>query len=303
MVKKYRRYAALLPVILAVLAVAAVAIAVAASLLLDDVMALLSFKTVGLNYESLRHWVHANYPTAIGLYVAVYASLAVSFLPGSALMVVVSGLLFGAGVGVALSWATSVSVAALAFLTARALALRLIPSDSRTLRRLRDGFSRNGLSYMLFLRLSPGLPFALVNAAPAALGVPLSTFVIGTAVGFVPSRIALSTAGAGLAGVLSARNAAYNACISAAPANSGACRYDLNVASLLTPETVAAFVALALLALVPALIERMPALGRRADGNPAGGARDCDAPTATLQHGSTQHVDGESAADRRAERS
>ncbi|NIO41362.1 MAG: TVP38/TMEM64 family protein, partial [Burkholderiales bacterium] len=49
--------------------------------------------------------------------------------------------------------------------------------------KLRDGFKENALSYLLFLRLVPAFPFWLVNLAPALLGVPLRTYVLGTAIG------------------------------------------------------------------------------------------------------------------------
>jgi uncharacterized membrane protein YdjX (TVP38/TMEM64 family) len=129
--------------------------------------------------------------------------------------------------------------------------------------KVRSGFQRHALGYMLFLRLSPGLSFPLVNVTPALLGVPLSAFVTGTLIGFVPSRIALSTAGAGLGNAIDAQNTLYSQCLARHGAVGHHCPYDISLASLLTPGMVAAFLALAVLALVPAILDAAPHLRRR----------------------------------------
>jgi uncharacterized membrane protein YdjX (TVP38/TMEM64 family) len=63
--------------------------------------------------------------------------------------------------------------------------------------KLEAGFRENELSYMLVLRLVPLFPFWLVNLAPAFLGVRLSTFVIGTAVGIIPGAFVFASVGMG----------------------------------------------------------------------------------------------------------
>ena len=46
---------------------------------------------------------------------------------------------------------------------------------------------------MLFLRLVPAFPFWFVNIAPAVLGVPLKTYVIGTFLGIIPATFAFAS--------------------------------------------------------------------------------------------------------------
>jgi uncharacterized membrane protein YdjX (TVP38/TMEM64 family) len=241
------------------------AVTVVAVAVLDDVASPVSLETIGLNYEVLRATVARHHGWAILLYVAAYATLAVLLLPGSALMVVTGGLLFGPTLGIPLAWAASILAATSAFLLARGMVPALLPRDHPLLERLRAGFRRRAIGYLLFLRLSPGLPFALVNVAPAALGVPLWKFVLATAVGFVPSRIALVTAGAGLAEVITAANRRHAACRDAAGRDGATdpCVYDVTMSSLLTPEMVAALLVLAGLALLPALIDGARAARRR----------------------------------------
>lgn len=228
----------------------------------------LSFKTVGSNYELLKAYVAGNVVEAAILYIAGYALLGALILPGSALLVVASGLFFGAGVGVPLSLFASMLAALVAFLVARtALGARLADVRSPVFVKFRAGFKRHALGYMLFLRLTPALPFAVVNVVPSLIGVSFSTFAIGTFLGLVPSRIALSTAGAGLGQVIQAQNVSYSQCISRQPTPPGDCSYDVDVGSLLTQEMIVAFVALALLALVPAILDGAPRVWQRIRNN------------------------------------
>ena len=220
---------------------------------------LISFKTIGLNYDVLKQHVASHLGIAVVMYIAAYIALAVLILPGSALFIVASGLLFGATFGAALASFASTLATTAAFLLARMLAgNRMTNFDSPAFQKLKAGFQRHALSYMLFLRLTPGPPFALINMGPALIGVPLSTFVTGTFFGLLPSRIALSTAGAGLAHTIDAKNAEYSQCLARQDPTLTSCPYDISMASLLTKETVAAFVALAFLALVPALMDAVP---------------------------------------------
>jgi uncharacterized membrane protein YdjX (TVP38/TMEM64 family) len=77
--------------------------------------------------------------------------------------------------------------ATLAFLAARYLfADAARRKMGPRLRKLSAGFEREGMSYMLFLRLVPIFPFWLVNLAPALTSLRTRTFVVATAVGVIP---------------------------------------------------------------------------------------------------------------------
>ncbi len=118
--------------------------------------------------------------------------------------------------------------------------------------KLQDGFKENALSYLLFLRLVPAFPFFIVNIAPALLGVPLRTYVLGTFFGIIPGTTAFSVAGAGLGSVIEAQNASYAACLAKNPANPDtACPYTIDTSALVTNELIAAFALLGIVALIP----------------------------------------------------
>ncbi len=108
---------------------------------------------------------------------------------------------------------------------------------------------RTRSSYMLFLRLVPAFPFWFVNIAPALLGVPLTTYVIGTILGIIPATFAFASAGAGLDSVVMAAKKDYAVC--AALKGLDACKMKIHASSLLTKELMLAFVLLGLVALIP----------------------------------------------------
>jgi len=216
----------------------------------------LSFKTIGLNYGVLKQHVAEHYALSALLFVVGYGLLGLFLLPGSPVIVTLGGLLFGASVGFPLGWLGSALAASLGYATAKlAFGWTMSRFNHPAIENFRAGFQRHALSYMTFLRLTPGLSFVVINAASALIGVRFSTFLIGTVIGLLPSRIALSTAGAGLAKAIDAENAQYSQCLASQAASSAPCPYDIHVSSLLTGETIAAFCGLALLALSPALLD------------------------------------------------
>jgi uncharacterized membrane protein YdjX (TVP38/TMEM64 family) len=125
------------------------------------------------------------------------------------------------------------------------------------MQKVSEGFRDDAMNYLLFLRLVPAFPFWLVNLAPALLGVPRRTYVIGTAIGIIPGTIAFSVAGAGLGSVVEAQNRVYAACLAKGPAHpETACPYKIDTSALVTKELLAAFALLGLVALIPVIYKR-----------------------------------------------
>ncbi|MFN0218831.1 MAG: TVP38/TMEM64 family protein [Hyphomicrobium sp.] len=219
----------------------------------------LSLKTVGLNYDALKAFVAENWLLAVLAYVAAYIAVVALSLPGGLVMTLTGGLLFGWRTGAIVTVVAATVGATLVFLIAKtsfgeALAAKAGP----WVEKLRDGFKENALSYLLFLRLVPAFPFFVVNLAPALLGVPLSTYVIGTFLGIIPGTTAFSVAGAGLGSVIDAQNRSYQACLAANPANPAVdCPYSIDTSALVTTELLAAFTLLGVVALLPIALKKM----------------------------------------------
>lgn len=191
-----------------------------------------------------RHAVVA----ALG-FIALYAVATAVSLPGGAVLTVAGGFLFGTVLGSICAVIGATIGAAGLFLAARtAVGDSLRRRAGPWVRRMKQGFRDNALSYLLFLRLVPLFPFWLVNLVPALLGVPLRTFVIGTFFGIIPGGVVYASVGSGVGAVFDAGRVP-----------------DLGI--IFRPEILLPLLGLAVLALVPVVYKRF-----RCKNGPGGGA-------------------------------
>jgi uncharacterized membrane protein YdjX (TVP38/TMEM64 family) len=164
----------------------------------------LTFETLRANREALIAWRDANLALAAFAYMAVYVAVIALSLPGGAVMTMTGGFLFGVLAGTAMTVVAATLGATVIFLAAKvglgdALYRRMTAEGtSGLLRRMEAGLRENAFNYLLLVRLIPAFPFALVNLAPAFLGVPLRTYVLATLIGIVPGTAVYSWIGAGL---------------------------------------------------------------------------------------------------------
>lgn len=223
----------------------------------------LSFKTIGLNYDSLQAFIANNLAVAVGLYMLAYIAVVALSLPGGLFMTLAGGLLFGWKLGAPATVVAATIGATIVFLIAKtSLGESMAAKAGPWVAKLKDGFNENALSYLLFLRLVPAFPFFVVNLAPALLGVPLRTYVLGTFLGIIPGTTAFSVAGAGLGSVVASQNTIYKDCLAkhAGAEAQSACPYTIDTSALVTKELVAAFALLGLVALIPIALKRFRAV-------------------------------------------
>ncbi len=163
----------------------------------------LSFENLAAVHAPMRGWVSAHPVLAQLAYVAAYAAAVLLTFPGPLLMTLVGGLLFGAALGGGGAILGATLGAVIMFLAARhALADWFASRRGGLVNRIRPGLARDGLSYLVALRIAPVLPFWVTNVAAAAVGMPLRTYVLGTVGGLVPGSFVVAWLGAGLAAVL-----------------------------------------------------------------------------------------------------
>ena len=226
----------------------------------------LSFKTIGVNYDYLKTLIADHFVLALAAYMAIYIAAVALSAPGGLIMTLAGGLLFGWKVGIPATVLSATIGASILFLIAKSsFGETLAAKAGPALEKFRAGFKENALSYLLFLRLVPIFPFVLVNIAPALLGVPFRTYVLGTFLGIIPGTSAFSVAGAGLGSVVEAQNKVYQGCLAAKPDNpDAACPYTIDTSALLTKELLAAFVLLGVVALIPVAMKYLR--GRNAQG-------------------------------------
>lgn len=219
----------------------------------------LSFKTIGLNYEALKGFIGEHLVLALLAYMALYVVVVALSLPGGLVMTLSGGLLFGSVVAAPATVIAATIGATIIFLVAKtSFGESLAAKAGPWIGKLREGFQENALSYLLFLRLVPAFPFVVVNLAPALLGVPLRTYVLGTLLGIIPGTTAFSVLGAGLGSAVESQNAIYNACLARNAQNAAdACTYTIDTKALVTPELLLAFGLLGVVALIPVAIKKL----------------------------------------------
>lgn len=168
-----------------------------------DLGSYLSFENLADNREWLSDAVAANALIVAIAFIAIYA-LAVAFsVPGATILTLSSGFLFGTIFGAAYAVIGATLGATALFLIARTSFGEVFRSRTEgILGKVKEGFGRNALSYLLFLRFVPLFPFFLVNLAAAFLDVPTRIFVFGTGIGIIPGALVFSSVGNGLGVVL-----------------------------------------------------------------------------------------------------
>jgi len=193
----------------------------------------LSLDAVKSHRDALLAFTQAHFVASIVIAFVVYVAATALSVPGGLVLSLTMGFLFGRWLGTALVVIAATTGATLAFLAARYLFADAARRRMGALgEKINAGFTENALNYLLFLRLVPLFPFFLVNLAPAFTSISVRTFVVGTLIGIIPGSFVFVNLGQTLS------------------------RID-SLSGLLSTETIAAFVLLGVLALVPVVIRRI----------------------------------------------
>jgi uncharacterized membrane protein YdjX (TVP38/TMEM64 family) len=207
--------------------------------------------------ERLQAFVEAHQSKAMLLYMLVYITAVTLSVPGAVFLTILGGFLFGWLVGgAAASIAATVGATGVFLIARTSVGDALLRRAGARVQKLAAGFRENAFSYLLFLRFLPVVPFWLTNLACAVFGVRLKTFVLATQIGLIPGTFAFAVAGSGLDSIIARQQEARDACLAA---GGGPCGLQLGLKQLVTPQIVAAFVALGVLALAPVLVKRFQA--------------------------------------------
>ena len=131
------------------------------------------------------------------LYFAAYTVSVMICLPVTALMAVAGGLMFGiVSFPVAVLSVAAGSIAP--FWLSRKVTLAPGKTGFEFLNRIRNKFRRNQFQFLILMRLIPWAPFSVTTIVAGSLGMSLGKFLIATAIGFLPSGLALNAIGHGL---------------------------------------------------------------------------------------------------------
>ena len=206
-----------------------------------DVHKLLSFEVIGENYSLIKNYIDEQFLLSIIIFAAGYALIVAFSIPGASVLSLMYGALLGTVVSGFLVVISATIGASMIFLAARyAFADTLKERAGPWLSKMQDGFNKNAVSYLLFLRLVPAFPFFVVNIVPAFMGVTLRTYVITTFFGIMPGTFVFASIGNGIGYVLEQGKTP-----------------DLSILS--SPEILLPLAALGLLSLIPIACKKIKA--------------------------------------------
>jgi len=200
-----------------------------------DLWAFLSFEYLKQNRDRLLDYTHANYATAVLIFIGVYIAQTAFSLPGGLILTLAGGFLFGSALGTLFVNIGATTGATLAFLAARYVLRDWVERRfGGKLEAIQSGFEQNAASYLLTLRLIPLFPFFLVNLAAGITRVKTGVYVAATALGIIPGSFVYAYAGRQLGGIDSP-------------------------AEIASPRVLLAFVFLGVLALAPVAYKKLKA--------------------------------------------
>ncbi|WP_259702691.1 MULTISPECIES: TVP38/TMEM64 family protein [unclassified Synechococcus] len=170
--------------------------ALVALFFLLDLPRQLSFDALRDAHTSLLAWRQQTPVRAAALYGLAYVLVAGLSLPGAAVMTLAGGAVFGLGLGTLLVSFASSAGATIAFLLARTLLREpMLNRFGARLAPIEAGLRRDGVLYLLSLRLVPVFPFFLVNVVMGLTPIRTLSFYVTSQIGMLPGTLVYVNAG------------------------------------------------------------------------------------------------------------
>ena len=144
---------------------------------------------------------------AASVFFLVYTAVTALSLPVATVLGLVAGVLFGRVLGTVLVSGASTVGATVAFLISRYLLHDWVQNRyASRLRAINEGIEREGAFYLFLLRLTPVVPFFLINLGMGLTPMRARTFAATSWLGMLPGTILYVNAGTALATIESPRD-------------------------------------------------------------------------------------------------
>lgn len=209
----------------ALLALTVVAVAIVAAMHAGDV---LTFEKLKQNSAALTAYVERHYFSSLILFALGHIAAAF-FIPGTLLLTLAGGYLFGGLPGALYASLFSTAGSTLAFLFARHLVGRSLQRKyEQQLSRFNEEMHRHGPNYLFMLRVIPVMPSFLLNYLSGLTSLSAPRFASVTFLGLFPGALVYSIAGSQLATLETPRD-------------------------VLSPKVLLGFLLMAVLALLPVM--------------------------------------------------
>ena len=161
-----------------------------------DIGSIFSLEVLQESQHWLSAWVDAAPTRARLLFFLLYLAATCCSVPGTVLLALASGALFGLGWGVLLSSFASALGSLLAFLIARYVLREAVQKRfGDRFQRINQGLQANGHYYLISLRLLPLVPYFLINLGLALSRLRAWTFYWASQLGMLAPTIIYVSAG------------------------------------------------------------------------------------------------------------
>lgn len=156
----------------------------------------ISLSFVRDNTEAIQAFIAHNYIAAVLAFIGIYTATVALSVPISNLFSIAAGYFFGVIPAVIYCNIGALCGALLAYATFRFLLHDMaMERYGDKLERFQERFTKEGMSYLLFMQLLPITPFGVINVLAGISGIPLKTFITTTLVGITPGQIIYAFAG------------------------------------------------------------------------------------------------------------
>ncbi len=138
----------------------------------------------------------------IGGFFLIYVAATALSLPGAAILTLAAGAVFGLWLGTLIVSFASAIGASLAFLSSRTILRDWVKARfGKRVAAIDRGIEKDGIFYLLTLRLIPAFPFFLVNLAMGLTTMKLLTFYVVSQIGMLLGTFVFVNAGTQLAAI------------------------------------------------------------------------------------------------------
>lgn len=174
-----------------------------------DLGRFLSLEYLKAQHASLVALYRTHPATTLAAFFALYVAIMAVSLPGGAVMTLAAGALFGLPIGVVVVSFASTIGALLAMLASRYVVGEWVQRRfAASLAAVNAGMERDGVAYLLALRLVPVFPLFLVNLVMGLTRIGAWTYTWVSQLGMLPGTIAYVYLGTQLARITSLRDLA-----------------------------------------------------------------------------------------------
>ncbi len=167
-----------------------------------DVGSLLTLENIKAQQAKIDGMYQANPLLFAGAFFLIYVAVAALSIPGAVFLTLLSGAIFGLGVGLLIaSFASSIG-ATLAFLVSRYVLRSSVEAKfGEKLYMINNSVEKEGAFYLFTMRLVPIFPFFLVNLVMGLTKIKTSVFYVVSQIGMLLGTFVFVNAGTQLASI------------------------------------------------------------------------------------------------------